>query len=249
MPFRQKPGKAQPGHPMLPRVISTVSRSLELSSPAPGRPKVTWMEGINPGMIRELWPSHGELPYEERLLPPYFYPVVAGNPKVVKIYTLGTAKKLVVYDRAHSGIRLVLLLGLPYFREQEAWQPIVQSRVERDRGVDPQQSRALEQRLFDEICRVERRGRPRGTGHPKRLLPGFPLSSEHIDRLRKVGLDDVDLRILFGKQQAKTFAQIGQELRISGQAVWKRWTRRIEPALKKLNPQFSRGSFKLSSLN
>jgi len=80
-------------------------------------------------------------------------------------------------------------------------------------------------------------------------LPDFPLSSQYIDRLRKVGLNDIDLRILFEKQQDKTFEQIGQELRMSGQAVWKRWTRRIEPALKKFNPQFSKASFKMSSVD
>ena len=191
MPFRQKPAKARPGHPRLPRVIRTVCRSIELSSPAPGRLKVIWMEGINPGMIRELWPSQGRLPYKKRELPPHISSMIPGA--------------------------------------RESW--------------------PREKRLWDEVCQVERRGRPCGTGHPKRRLPDFPLSSEHIDRLRKVGLDDIDLQIFFGKYQGKTFEQIGHELSMSAQAGWKRWTCRIEPALKKLNPQFSTGSFKLSSLD
>jgi hypothetical protein len=51
------------------RIIGTSSRSLEFSSPAPGRPKVVWVVGINPGIVRGLWPSQEELPYEERKLP------------------------------------------------------------------------------------------------------------------------------------------------------------------------------------
>jgi hypothetical protein len=207
------------------------------------------MEGINPGMIRELWPSQGKLPYKKRELPPQISSMIPGVHKTSKCYIFGVTKKMVVYERTHPEIRLVLLLDAPYDREGETWQSIAQSSVERDRGVDPRQSWPREKRLWDEVCRVERRGRPRGTGHPKRRVPGFPLSSEYIDRLRKVGLDDVDLRILFEKQRDKTFEQIGHELSMSGQAVWKRWTNHVEPALKKRNPKFSRGSFKLSSLD
>lgn len=248
IPLSRQPAEAQLGHPRLPRVIRTVSRSIELSSPAPGRPKVFWMIGINPGMIRELWPSY-ERPYEERPLAPYLRQDMPGCPSVMKSYRLGTPKKLVVYDRAHPEIRLVLLFDSPYDRDSETWQPIVQSSVERDQGVDPKRSHALEQKLWDEICRVERRGRPRGTGHPKRRLPDFPLSPKYIDSLRKAGLDDKDLQILFGTHQDKTFKQIGRELGMSPQAAWNRWTRRIEPALKELNRQFSRRSFKLFSLD
>jgi len=232
----------------LPRVVGTVSRSIELSSPAPGRPTVIWMEGIDPGIIREFWPSY-ERPYEERPVAPYLRRRIPGCPNVIKSYTLGTPKKVVVYDRAHPEIRLALLFDSAYDHDGESWQPIVQSCVERDQGVDPKRSRALEQKLWNEICRVERRGRPRGTGHPKRALPDFPIPSNYIDRLRKAGLDDRHLRILFGRQQDKTFKEIGRELGISPQAAWKRWTRRIEPALKKLNAQFSRRSFNLFSLD
>jgi hypothetical protein len=65
---------------------------------------------------------------------------------------------MVIYERTHPEIRLVLLLDAPYDREGETWQSIVQSRVERDRGVDPRQSWPREKRLWDEVCRVERRG-------------------------------------------------------------------------------------------
>ena len=251
MPFRRKLAEAQLGHPGLPRVIGTGSRSIEFSSPAPGRPKVFWMIGTNPGMIRELWPSQGERPYEERELPAHITSTLAGVfRKMWKRYSFGPTRKMVVYERAHPEIRLVLLLDEACDRAGETcWQPIVQSSVERDRGVDPIQSWSREKRLWDEVCRVERRGRPRGTGHPKRRLPDFPLSSKFLDRLRKAGLEDKELQILFGRHQDKTFEQIGRELGTSGQAAWKCWTSRIEPALKELNRQFSRRSFKLSSLD
>jgi len=201
-------------------------------------------------MIRELWPSHGELPYEEEPLPPQFSQVVDGDPKVVKKYTFGTEKKLVVYDRAHPEIRLVLLLDSAYDHDGESWQPIMQSRVERDRGVDPGQSRTIEQRLWDEVCQVERRGRPRGTGHPKRQrLLDYPIAAKDVDRLREAGLGDKDLQILFDRSRNMTFKKIGQSMRISTQAVHKRWQNRILPALQKVNPEFSPGSFKLHSID
>jgi hypothetical protein len=216
-------------HPKLPRIISSSSRSLEYSSPAPGRPMILWVEGINPGIVRELWDSQEEVPYGCRI---------------------GVTRKMIVYERTHPEIRLVLFLDTPYDREGETWQPIVQSRVERDRGVDPRQSRSHEERLWDEVCRVERRGRPRGTGHPKnKILQEFPISSTYITRLRREGLVDKDLRILFGRCGNKTFKQIGRELGISAQAAWKRWKRRIQPAIKRVNPKFSSTSFKMISLD
>lgn len=222
-----------PTHPALARVIRTSSRSFEFSSPAPGRPKVFWTQGINPEIVREHWPVQGELPYEERELPPHISRMIPDGHRRRKCYRLGVTQKMVVYERTHPEIRLVLFLDAPYDRDGETWQPILQSRVERDRGVDPRQSRAREERLWTEVCHVERRGRPRGTGHPKnRILREFPASAKYIARLRREGLDDKDLRILFGKWDNKPFKEIGRELGMSAQATWKRWDRRIEPAIK-----------------
>ena len=236
-------------NPKLPRIIGGIRRSLEFSSPALSRPKVFWMEGINPGIVREHWPTQGELPYRKCKLPPRISSMIPGAPTRGKCYNLGITKKMVVYDRTHPEIRLVLLLDAPYDCEGETWQPIVQSRVERDSGVDPRQSRPREERLWDEVCRVERRGRPRGTGHPKKqVLQRLSIPLEKIDRLRRAGFDDKDLRILFGRWENKTLRLIGQELGISPQAVWKRWKRRIEPGIKRVNPSFSSASFKVISL-
>lgn len=237
-------------NPRVARIIRSSSRSLEFSSPASGRPKVFWVEGINPDIVREYWPSQEELPYEEHELPLHIAWTIPDGHRPRKCYRFGVTRKMVVYERTHPEIRLVLLLDAPYDREGETWQPIVQSRVERDRGVDPRQSRPREERLWGEVCRVERRGRPQGTGHPKnRILQEFPISPKSIARLRREGLDDMDLRILFGRWDQKTFKQIGRELGISAQAAWKRWKRRVEPAIKRVNPKFSFAFFRTSSLD
>jgi hypothetical protein len=36
---------------------------------------------------------------------------------------------------------------------------------------------------------------------------------------------------------------------MSAQAVWKRWKRRIEPSIERVNPNFSSASFRLTSRN
>jgi len=200
---------------------------------------VPWSQGINPEMVREYWATQADVPYELRKLPPHIARRVH-NHRAMKSYKLET-RKLVVYKRERPELRLVLLLGERV--EGEDWQPIQGTRIERDGNIDPKTSRQGEEQLWDEVCKVERRGRPRGTGHPKRPAPAFPLDAKNISRLRKAGLDDRDLRILFGRWERKTFKQIAQAVgNISTQAVWKRWQTRIEPAIKQVNPKFSRGS-------
>lgn len=231
--------------PRLARIVGTVTRSIECSSPVPGRPEVLWVEGINPGIVRELLPSQGELPDETGDLREG-----AERQSALLSQVLGVTRKMVVYERTHPEVRLVLFLDPPFDREGEAWQPITHSSVERDCGVDPRQSRQLEERLWDEVCRVERRGRPRGTGHPKTpTLQHLGLSPERIARLQIKDLKDRDLQILLRRWENMTFKQIGRELGISAQAVWKRWKQKIEPAIKRVNPSFSRRSFQLSALD
>ena len=141
-----------------------------------------------------------------------------------------------------------MFLGPAYDSDGETWQPIERNSVERDPGVDPRKSRPIEERLWDEVCLDQRRGRPRGTGHRKAPRQRFAFSSDTISRLRRQGLDNKDLRIIFGRWDQKSYTQIGRELGISGQAVWKRWSRRIEPIIRRVNPNFSRASFRISSL-
>jgi hypothetical protein len=173
------------------------------------------VKGINPEIVREHWPSQEGLPYKKRKLPPHIAEGIPDGHRKRKCYSFGITRKMVVYERTHPEIRLVLFLDAPYDRKGETWQPVIQSRVERDRGVDPRQSRPREEHLWDEVCRVERRGRPRGTGRPKnQILQEFPISPKSITPLRREGLDDKDFRILFGRWDNKTFEQIGRELGI-----------------------------------
>lgn len=250
MASRNKGAVQIPTNPRLPRIVSSVPRSFEFSSPAPGRPKVFWTQGINPGIVREYWGTRGEVPYKKRKPRLHVLNEMLSGPRTRKSYSLGVTKKMVLYERTHPELRLVLLLDVPYDADGTKWQPIVKMSVERDRSVDPRQSRRREELLWNEVCRVERRGRPRGTGHPKKAtMQQFPLSSARIAPLLREGLDDRDLRILFGRSEAKSYEQLGLLLGISAQAVWKRWTRKIEPVIKRLNPRFSRGSFELGSLD
>jgi len=58
------------------------------------------MHGINPEIVRELWPSQGEVPYEERTLPLHVFLTIGGrSPR--RCYTLGVTRKMVVYERTH----------------------------------------------------------------------------------------------------------------------------------------------------
>ena len=77
----------------------------------PGQPKVFWMEGINPDIVREHWPSQGKLPYKKCELPPHISSMIPGRRRRRKRYGFGVARKMIVYERAHPEIRLVLLLG------------------------------------------------------------------------------------------------------------------------------------------
>lgn len=239
------------------RIPRDVERFMQFSAPAPGRPKVWWTEGIDPELVREHWGSQGDVPFEESTfgrpatidLPGGRSLNIEGSP--LRTPCLERAAKLVVYERSHPQVRLVLLLGAPYENtENRTRQPILRASVERDSGIDPWETRDLERRLWDEVCRVERRGRPRGTGHPKRpLWRDLTISATDIDHLRREGLDDKDLRILFDRLRNKTFPQIGRDLGMSTTGAWRRFVNRVEPVIKKLNRSYSRTSFRLISSN
>jgi hypothetical protein len=142
-------------------------------------------------------------------------------------------KKEVLYLRSRPNVRLVLMLGDPYEREGSQWQAILRSSVERDYGVDPIETRQLEQRLWDEVCQVERRGRPPGTGRPKNMWwHEVDPKRVRLQDLRRLGLDDRDTRIFFGLLNGKTSVQIAGEMGISSQAVHNRMKRRIKPRLR-----------------
>jgi hypothetical protein len=183
--------------------------NVEFSPPATGRPLVFWAPGLTADRVVELWPDGGEQPYEQ-----------IGR---AKRYGFGVVKKYVIYDRSKPYIRAVVLLGDIAEKEGEKTQPIVSRRLEWD---GPQGKTEIKRALglLDEIARIERRGRPRGTGHPKRrFLSDLPIDAKHVEHLRKAGLNDKDLRVFFGRYRRETFKKIGKDLGVSQQAAWKRW--------------------------
>jgi hypothetical protein len=146
------------------------------------------------------------------------------------------APSLFVYLRPTPEVRLVLLLGDPYEQEGHRWQKILRSSVERDGGVDVRATRKIEQRLWDEVCKIEYRGRPPGPGRPKKLWwEDIDPNQVHLRLLKRAGLDDRDVRIFFGKLERKTDKQIGREMGISSQAVHNRMNRRIKPKISRMD--------------
>jgi len=57
-----------------------------------------------------------------------------------------------------------------------------------------------------------------------------------LQNLKRIGLDDRDVRILYALIDRQSYPQIAKELKITPQAVHQRYKRRIEPKLRKLHP-------------
>jgi hypothetical protein len=231
-PVSKKSGAKQ----SLPRRAGAVQRGLNFSSPAPGRPKVHWSFGIDPALVREEWGTTGEFPYEESELRPeeraFLVTMNKRLPRAVRRWPLGETKKLVVYERSHPEMRLVLMLGPTYELNGEKWQPILRSSIERDRGVDHMESREREGRLRNEICRVERRGRPRGPGKPKRSWRrDIPDEELNYEPLKRAGLSDRDIKIHYLQLTKNSLREVGEALvpRMTPQGVHRRLKHIIWP--------------------
>jgi hypothetical protein len=95
---------------------------------------------------------------------------------------LDDIKKYVIYDGRKPYIRAVFILG---DRTAKNRQKIIEERLESDGRMDMREF--LEARnLLQEFGRIELRGRPEGTGHPKRQVFGdLPIAPEDIDRCAK----------------------------------------------------------------
>jgi len=86
----------------------------------------------------------------------------------------------------------------------------------------------------------KKRGRPRGTGHPKvKHPPLIPMTDLDRGELKRAGLTDADCKYLYLWFGKKTFVGVAKELGVTPQAVHNRFHRKIFPALKKRNPKFS----------
>jgi predicted DNA-binding protein YlxM (UPF0122 family) len=213
------------------RVLRTIGRPVEISAPAPSRPDVPWVEGIDRALVREHWSTTGESPFEEP------------RPGV---RTVGPARKVVIYERTHPEIRLSLLLGEIYERNGAKWQKILESRVERDGGVDPKQSKSIEERLWNEICPVERRGRPHGTGRAKRkLYERIEVEADTYLKLERAGLSQRQIQVLSLWSQRLSQTDIAQKLHISPAAICQ-CLRRAQNKLQKINSKFSLRRYRLA---
>jgi len=91
--------------------------------------------------------------------------------------------------------------------------------------------------------RYKGRGRPRGTGHPKvkieDLLGEFGFRLADITKLRKAGLNDRDLKVLYAYMRKGSQKAAAKEFGTTPQAVNNRFRDRIKPALRKVNAKFS----------
>ena len=116
---------------------------LNLSSPVKGRPKVFWSHGSNKNIIVELWPPG----HEDRLK----------QKGSIQSFGFGPPSMMVAYEKQKPHIRAIYFLKsskssrLPDFRGGHLEFEGVVKRVDLQASL----------RLFDEILKVQFRGRPR----------------------------------------------------------------------------------------
>jgi hypothetical protein len=207
--------------------------SVQLSSPTEGRPACFWAHGSTPGRIIEFWPSRDKQPFEQ-----------IGR---ARRYRFDVIRKYVVYDRTRTQIRAVLLVGETEEKGGEQVQPILGRRLEWD---GPQGKAEIKKALglVDEIARIERRGRPPGTGNPKRK-PGYAdVDSQLYDRLKEAKCTDMEIKTWFLFWEHRFQVKAAKELRISPQLFNKR-IKLVESKVQKRFPGVSlRNLKKLSEM-
>ena len=204
------------------------SRILNFSSPLPEAPEVFWFEGSIPEVVVQLG-------FEKQ-----------GQPDWTDVADdLGKVRRYIIYHRDRPHIRAVHELGnLRAGGRRE----ILGGRLEWEGLVSKRELRQAIN-LLDEFPGIEERGLPRGTRLPKRRrFEDLPITAHQVADLRKAGMDETDLKIFFECLRHKKQTEIARELKMSPPAITWRWKHRIEPALKKVNPKFSRPSLKLSLL-
>jgi hypothetical protein len=200
------------------------SYAVQFSSPAAGRPCVFWAQGSTPETVVECWPHWDEQPFEQ---------VGRG-----RRYGFGVVRKYMIYDRKKPTIRAALLLGEPQNRASQEIQEIVRRGIEWEGRVGKAEIRRLLS-LFDEIAKIELRGRPLGTGRPKRGLPQILPEFDLPDKLETAGLTDAEMRVVYAMVGAHRWQDVAQKLEVSVQAVRKRWNKYIQPKLAAIIPQSS----------
>lgn len=197
--------------------LKSVTRSVHFFEPAvPGRPAVPWIEGLGPDIVREQWPCWGD-----------------ELPKAIAI--CAWYRKLVIYERSNPAIRFVVFFSDPDPVSRR--QRIIKHLLEWDPGAGLLAIRRGMKTLLDEFCKIEVRGRPRGSGHPKRnWLLRIPEHELTLQKLKKLGLDERDIRIVYARLRGQPFVKIAKEFKVTPQAIHIRFKRRIVPKLRKLEP-------------
>lgn len=205
--------------------------SVQLSSPADGRPACFWAHGSPPDRIIEFWPHSDDQPFDQ-----------IGR---ARRYSLAEIRKYVVYDRTSPQIRAVLLVGETEEKDGDQAQPIVGRRLEWDGPLGKAEiKKAIG--LIDEIARIERRGRPRETGHPKRKPGYIDVDSQFYDQLKEAKCTDMEIKTWFLFLEHRFQVKAAKELRISPQLFNKR-IKLVESKVQKRFPGFSLRNLKTLS--
>jgi len=199
------------------------SPSVRFSSPLPDAPKVCWRNGSNPEIIIEMWPDAEAQPSQR-----------------FRAFLEGEFRRIVIYNRNSPHIRAVFELGeLRTGGRQE----IIGGHVEWDGLVTKKELRGTAD-LLEEFAKIDERGRPAGSRRPKRKPHEVVgLTAKSYLKLERSGLTRKQIRALTLWACGTSQVEIGRQLGILAQAVW-RLLKRAERNLKAKNPNFS-----LSTLN
>ncbi len=201
------------------------SSSVHFSSPLPRTPRVCWRYGSTPEIIIEMWLDAQYRPAQRHLA-----------------FLLGKFKRIVIYHRDRPHIRAEFDLGdLKAAKRQE----IVGWRLEGE-GLPTKQVLREAADLLEEFARVEERGRPRGTGHPKRRPHQVAgLSGDDYLKWKQSGLTGRQILALTLWSRCLNQVNVARELDISASAVCQLLDR-AEKEVQKKNPGFSLSKFKLA---
>jgi hypothetical protein len=192
--------------------------SVQLSSPTEGRPACFWAHGSIPDRIIEFWPDKEQMGRAHR-------------------YSFDVIRKYVVYDRTRPDIRAVLLVD----KAREKGGGIINAILGRRLEWDGPQGKAEIKKalgLVDEIARIERRGRPHGTCHPKRKPSYADVDIQFYDRLKEAKCTAMEIKTWFLFWEHRFQVKAAKELRISPQLFNKR-IKLVESKVQKRFPDFS----------
>jgi predicted DNA-binding protein YlxM (UPF0122 family) len=198
------------------------SSDIHFSSPIPGAPSVSWRHGSIPEIIVEMWPDAQDQPLRRLIA-----------------HVSGEFKTCVIYHQDRPDIRGVFDLGDSKADRRE----IIGGRLEWDHLVTRKKLRqAID--LVEEFAKIDQRGRPRGTGRPKRKPNEMvELSADEYLKFERLGLTNKQIRALALWLQSTSQVEIARKFKIKPPAV-RRLLERAERKLQKKQPNLSLAEFK-----